>query len=290
MLNATSYRAFRSAFTLIELLVVIAIIAILAAILFPVFAQAKEAAKSTTCLSNGRNMGLAVVMYASDNEDILNPFQIGYRRTHSIPKDEQLGNLWTSLLQPYMKSRDIYKCPTFSTGLLAKAMDDAQCDGDGTPGSGSSGWAPPAGGEADYVSGYGMPFPLHSPAGYCGVAGASDISSGVYPNSQSIGPYVAYPGGGWAELTENTFITQNSSAVVEPSRTSMIGDGLTEWRENRQRTGIAFGCEGQYRHKSKGANYSFIDSHAQYIPLNPERVLAQDTNGCLYEKYFSFDK
>jgi prepilin-type N-terminal cleavage/methylation domain-containing protein len=59
----------RSAFTLIELLVVIAIIAILAAILFPVFAQAKEAAKSTTCLSNMRQLGVGFSMYMSDTDD-----------------------------------------------------------------------------------------------------------------------------------------------------------------------------------------------------------------------------
>jgi prepilin-type N-terminal cleavage/methylation domain-containing protein len=59
----------RRAFTLIELLVVIAIIAIIAAILFPVFARAKEAAKKTTCISNLKNIGTAFVMYQSDNDD-----------------------------------------------------------------------------------------------------------------------------------------------------------------------------------------------------------------------------
>jgi prepilin-type N-terminal cleavage/methylation domain-containing protein len=59
----------RRGFTLIELLVVIAIIAILAAILFPVFAQAKEAAKKTSCLSNLKNIGLAMTLYESDNDD-----------------------------------------------------------------------------------------------------------------------------------------------------------------------------------------------------------------------------
>src|SRR5580658_6158967 len=62
-------RSSRKAFTLIELLVVIAIIAILAAILFPVFAQAKEAAKKTTCLSNTQQLNNAWIMYATDYDD-----------------------------------------------------------------------------------------------------------------------------------------------------------------------------------------------------------------------------
>ena len=61
----------KKAFTLIELLVVIAIIAILAAILFPVFAQAKEAAKRTACLSNAKQIALSQKMYSGDNDDVL---------------------------------------------------------------------------------------------------------------------------------------------------------------------------------------------------------------------------
>jgi len=61
----------KTGFTLIELLVVIAIIAILAAILFPVFAQARDKARQSTCLSNCKQIGLAIDMYTQDNDDIL---------------------------------------------------------------------------------------------------------------------------------------------------------------------------------------------------------------------------
>jgi len=96
-------------FTLIELLVVIAIIAILAAILFPVFAQAKEAAKKTTCLSNLKEIGVAHLLYANDSDDnyvepyILPPYYYAavWPNTHT----------WLTDIQPYMKSKDLTKCP-----------------------------------------------------------------------------------------------------------------------------------------------------------------------------------
>ena len=87
----------KKAFTLIELLVVIAIIAILAAILFPVFAQAKAAAKKTTCVSNEKNISVGFLLYLSDNEDGF-PFVKGTEP-------------WINTLQPYLKSRDILRCP-----------------------------------------------------------------------------------------------------------------------------------------------------------------------------------
>lgn len=86
-------------FTLIELLVVIAIIAILAAILFPVFSQAKESAKKSTCLSNTKQLSLGILLYAGDSDDVLLPTQNGE------------GILWPDLINPYVKSDKIRVCP-----------------------------------------------------------------------------------------------------------------------------------------------------------------------------------
>ena len=96
----TSKMIRKKAFTLIELLVVIAIIAILAGILVPVFAQARESAKGTMCLSNMRQIGLGMNLYLNDNED-------------TLPLDSHLGiqNAWVTTAQVYMKSKLVVRCP-----------------------------------------------------------------------------------------------------------------------------------------------------------------------------------
>lgn len=98
----------KRAFTLIELLVVIAIIAILAAILFPVFAQAKEAAKKTTCLSNMKQMGTGVTIYLSDNDDT---YLKGYYYELDGPTAGRRVQ-WCYILQPYVKNVELFKCLT----------------------------------------------------------------------------------------------------------------------------------------------------------------------------------
>lgn len=101
------------AFTLIELLVVIAIIAILAAILFPVFAQAKEAAKKTADLSNAKQIGLANKMYLADYDDTM-PIFYAY---NSEPPSGKAGHKGTELLLlPYTKDKNIFKSPLDSGG------------------------------------------------------------------------------------------------------------------------------------------------------------------------------
>jgi prepilin-type N-terminal cleavage/methylation domain-containing protein/prepilin-type processing-associated H-X9-DG protein len=101
-------------FTLIELLVVIAIIAILAAILFPVFAQARDKARQATCLNNCKQIGTATMMYAGDYDESL-PFVTcadSFNGT-GCPGPWQPGSLpWPISIQPYAKNTGFYSCPS----------------------------------------------------------------------------------------------------------------------------------------------------------------------------------
>ncbi len=96
----------RRGFTLIELLVVIAIIAILAAILFPVFARAREKARQASCLSNVKQMTLGFLMYAQDYDERMCPRY--YRYDPSVAG----GPHWPTLIYPYVKNEQVYQCPS----------------------------------------------------------------------------------------------------------------------------------------------------------------------------------
>lgn len=108
------------AFTLIELLVVIAIIAILAAILFPVFAQAKEAAKKSACLSNVRQIGVGMIMYTNDSDDYY-PGNDQWIPASSNTSSSDTRAPYDMLIMPYVKNEKIFSCPDDNAGTRSSA-------------------------------------------------------------------------------------------------------------------------------------------------------------------------
>ncbi len=114
----------RKGFTLIELLVVIAIIAILAAILFPVFARAREKAKAASCLSNMKQIVLGAAMYVSDYDD--NVFgHIAGNRYQTNPPWPWPGPyyMWHQQMYPYVKNLQLFVCPSVPNSKLSAQSD-----------------------------------------------------------------------------------------------------------------------------------------------------------------------
>ncbi|MBI5706631.1 MAG: prepilin-type N-terminal cleavage/methylation domain-containing protein [Armatimonadetes bacterium] len=183
------------AFTLIELLVVIAIIAILAAILFPVFAQAKAAAKKTTCMSNFKQIGLGLMMYAADHDDgMCHVNQGGYNIPGwgFGPPDV----IWGQLIDPYVKNWYIHRCPT-------------------DPNANDAGLT---------VDPYGNPVPENDPAKYYYWAERSDIGLNYLFLSPWIYRYYSdyYVGSEPINLTR----------ISQPAATIAAGDSI--WDRNWQ--------------------------------------------------------
>ncbi|MGD9494747.1 MAG: prepilin-type N-terminal cleavage/methylation domain-containing protein, partial [Armatimonadota bacterium] len=128
----------RRGFTLIELLVVIAIIAILAAILFPVFAKAREKARQATCQSHEKQIGTALMMYVQDYDEMMPGF-----KHYLVPGNaETRVEGWYDVLEPYTRNEQIGECPSYSyTATYARS-------------------ALPAGvgfGRSSFVGSYGVP-------------------------------------------------------------------------------------------------------------------------------------
>src|SRR5436305_2091266 len=121
-------------FTLIELLVVIAVIAIIAAILFPVFAQVREKARMTACMSNMRQIGLALVQYAQDYDETFPHI----RFNNCCGEKGKRSYVWKNAIRPYLKTLDVLGCPSnpFSKSVSGRPVNGVP----NTPGDNAEGW------------------------------------------------------------------------------------------------------------------------------------------------------
>jgi prepilin-type N-terminal cleavage/methylation domain-containing protein/prepilin-type processing-associated H-X9-DG protein len=216
-------------FTLIELLVVIAIIAILAAILFPVFAQARERARMTGCLSNMKQMGLGLMMYVQD-----------YDQTYPRIRFRGYDYIWKNAIQPYVKNLGVFACPgNPRSGTCPPDPSRNSNPGDDQTLKCAEGWASE---------------PTHS----------MPISYGM--NSCATSWYPADGAGGKQGLPQNA-PALTEAAVPRPAQTIIIAENTWATADIHMQWTWDI-CNGTMTHIKRpgpggNANFIFFDGHAK---------------------------
>jgi prepilin-type N-terminal cleavage/methylation domain-containing protein/prepilin-type processing-associated H-X9-DG protein len=248
-MSITARTGVNRAFTLIELLVVIAIIAILAAILFPVFAQAREKARQTACLSNLKQQGMAMMQYTQDYDETY-PHNSGTEAVNNYPDFNRKGQVynfnihWQQQIFPYHKSWGVYLCPSDAAPQVPK-IDNP----------GVSGYRPPS--ESSYaINSLLMQFGQTSTmAGSLPESAlASPASTYVISEGASNLEFFGYPSGGCAPFSRINSIrfpnaitaAEKSCALGIPDPTKFPGKEDTRARHNA------------------GSNIVFADGHAKW--------------------------
>jgi len=228
----------KKGFTLIELLVVIAIIAILAAILFPVFAKAREKARQTSCLSNFRQIGLAFIMYAQDYDEMF--------PSYGGPAGGPTGE-WYDKIPPYMKNDQIFWCPSAQIYW-----------------TGGNLWFSQWGLNMFYIS------PWMSgtfSGGTCPYSAGQSQARWISPANAVMSMECGYWAGGywWDQDIGSSHI--NAPTYVNSG--TICWYGLCWWYPDMSQPQNTYGW-GKPRHND-GANNSFVDGHAKW--MKPQNML-----------------
>jgi len=234
-----------SGFTLIELLVVIAIIAILAAILFPVFAKAREKARQAACLSNEKQIGLALLQYAEDNDETM------VDRYDRVNLTDGHWTSWKYMIQPYLKSLAVFRCPSSPAGsYLDKTWSPVQNQTVFT--------AMPAGYTMWCPDGYPADDPNNRAAGFCGEMNrykGINYSNCTEPQTMNGVPDPSYD----LLIIESSYLYSDLGPqfpYTEPSAGLNNGDP--------EAPGASSMNSG---HSKNSGNIIFYDGHAKYVHL-----------------------
>jgi prepilin-type N-terminal cleavage/methylation domain-containing protein len=227
-------------FTLIELLVVIAIIAILAAILFPVFAQAREAARKTNCVSNTKQIGTAIMMYSQDYDEVY-PMGGG---PGAAP------NRWRHFVYPYVKNAGLFTCPSDTAGNMRAQLDPTT----GQPVGGGYG----TNSNIMFWGGARSIAEVTNPAGTFVACDAAQCTTGVISNDKpetwntfKSGPtdWQVQPPTDWTNDTTARYTTDSSSgdprrrpiARHQEGLSVIYADGHSKWSKVGQFLGVGPG-------------------------------------------------
>lgn len=258
-------------FTLIELLVVIAIIAILAAILFPVFAAAKESAKREVCVSNNRQIVMGIVLYAGDHDDTL-----------------PMGSYLLAGMKAAVTVQDLVE-PYLKVGSGSANRPDAPAARRETefwtcPSMGASGW-PKIPGDAE-------PGPF--PQSFYSRSGSYVTNGNVMPTM-----HVAAPSYGWfpGVITPTTSVEYTANQILMAEGWGYIGTTAgDDWYSGctgQERgfptiAGKILGradnyCAGRYRHRG-GSVYAMLDGHCKWFPAPSSSWKTRSSSGAAYQK------
>ena len=236
----------RTGFTLIELLVVIAIIAILAAILFPVFARAREAARKTNCISNLKQIGTAVMMYTQDYDET---YPVANQEGDRIPRGQAHSWLGSNgrfphlvdVVQPYTKNEQMFKCTTLNKQVVRDA----------------TGWITNNGGGS-----YGYRC-------YCikGVPGPVVADGTGNPGTAELGGIYATACAAYGHPFRGTTVGWTACGTSQASLVAPASDFLIFCNSFGAHQGESDGAvtSGQ---KTGGTPVVYADGHAKYHPLN----------------------
>ena len=236
-------------FTLIELLVVIAIIAILAAILFPVFARARENARRSSCTSNMKQIGLGIIQYTQDYDEKYPPVNsnMGLPTLPAYPGPNQYVG-WGDEIQPYLKSAQIMQCPSESSPF---SDNPASGGAAGTPGYSDY-----------YMNSLLQQVASGSPQGGISQAAIAQVSSTVMNGEAPSNRARTNSNGCNFNFNGTAMLCQSSDAVGGLAITSggLPGGGLTP---------------KSFERHLEGSNYSFADGHVKW--LRPEKIYNGNT-------------